>query len=96
MIKVIEDGTSWKKTLELIGTYDFYHTYDYHQLSKKEGEKPILVVYEEENTKLAVPFLKRDIKGTPYADLTSVYGYAGPIAKKLGPEFSNKGLQGRL
>jgi hypothetical protein len=93
MIKIIKDGKAWKNILNEIGYHDFYHTYDYHQLSKKEGEEPILVVYEDKKTTIAIPFLKRSIKDTPYADLTSVYGYAGPVAIGIEAHFNNEGFR---
>ncbi len=88
-MQLIESKEEWTQKLSEIGSYDFYHTYDYHTISKKKEEDPILVVYEENDLVIAIPFLRRPISGTEYFDLTSVYGYAGPISKNIGVDFDN-------
>ena len=40
MIEIIKDEKSWRDQLSLVEHIDFYHTYDYHQLSKEEDETP--------------------------------------------------------
>lgn len=91
MIKIIDSEKNWRHTINDMDNYDFYHTYDYHIISKKDNELPILLVYEEDMISIAIPFLKRPINGTPYFDLTSVYGYAGPLSKNINVEcFDNK------
>lgn len=57
---------------------DCYHTFEYHQLSRRPLEEPQLFVYDQEGTVVALPLLVRHIEGTSYKDATSVYGYAGP------------------
>ncbi|SNR66889.1 FemAB family protein [Maribacter sedimenticola] len=89
MIEIITDGKEWKKRLMKFDFYDFYHTFDYHHLSKKDRETPLLMVYSQDEINIAIPFLKREIEGTPYFDLTSVYGYAGPIYNNLPENFDN-------
>jgi len=89
-IQIISDKTAWEKILNEIGSYDFYHTYDYHKISKKDNEAPILITYQEEDSLIAIPFLKRPIPDTDYFDLTSVYGYAGPISKQIPEDFDNQ------
>ncbi|RKR07179.1 FemAB family protein [Maribacter vaceletii] len=90
MITIVESHDEWNKTLESFSVYDFYHTYDYHIISKKEEEKPILFIYRDKDVEIAIPFLKRPIANTNYFDLTSVYGYAGPVTKNLTDSFDNK------
>ena len=87
---VIEDRKTWGKVMEQCPKTDFYHTYDYHQISKAEGEKPILLKYSKGNTLIALPLLIREIEGTPWKDATSVYGYPGPISNNVGPGFDNE------
>ena len=70
-------------------TFDFYHTYEYHVISKKQEEKPILFIYKNKNISLALPFLIRPVKGTHFFDLTSVYGYAGPLSKNVDHDYDN-------
>lgn len=89
MIDIITDKQKWKNTLMEIESYDFYHTFDYHTLSKNEDEKPLLLVYSQGDLRIAIPFLKREITGTPYFDFTSVYGYAGPIYKNVPEDYDN-------
>ncbi len=81
MIEIITDREEWNSFMKLIGHFDFYFSYYYHLLSKKDGEKPMLIAYREAGTLIAVPLLVRDIEGTSYKDATSVYGYAGPLCK---------------
>lgn len=93
--RIIENKLDWRGVLHEIGSYDFYHTFDYHELSKKDLEKPILVLYQEGLKIIAIPFLLRKIFDTEYFDLTSVYGYAGPLIKNIDTNFNNtKFIQG--
>ncbi|NMH88207.1 peptidoglycan bridge formation glycyltransferase FemA/FemB family protein [Flavivirga algicola] len=88
-LRVIEKKTEWYNTLDDIGYYDFYHTYDYHYLSKLGDEKAVLLKYTEGNKVICFPFLIRKINDTDYFDATSVYGYAGPLQKNLDKNFDN-------
>lgn len=86
MFKVlnIEDKQEWKSLIEQCDEYDFYHTWDYHKLSKENSEgEPELIILKEDNIIIALPLLKRKIvdksgnlKGFDY---TSGYGYVGPV-----------------
>ena len=58
--------------------YDFYHTWYYHSLDQT-GD-PFLFIYEESNNFIAFPLLDRKIEDSDLSDLTSVYGYTGPIS----------------
>lgn len=90
MLEIITTKNEWDATLEEIGSYDFYHTYDYHQISKNDEEQPLLILYKNNSEIIAIPFLKRKIPNTEYFDMTSVYGYTGPISKNISEEFENK------
>lgn len=68
----------WKQTLQSCEYYDFYHTESYHKLSTSDGEAKLLA-YKEGDTIIGLPVVIRKIEGTPYYDVTSVYGYAGPF-----------------
>ena len=96
MIEIITQKKEWKNTLIELESYDFYHTFDYHNLSKKENEKPLLLVYSQGDLRIAIPFLKREISGTPYFDFTSVYGYAGPIYKNVPKDYDNTTFRNEL
>ncbi|GAA3606921.1 peptidoglycan bridge formation glycyltransferase FemA/FemB family protein [Flavivirga amylovorans] len=88
--KIIVDKAEWQQTLNDIGHFDFYHTYDYHYLSKKNDEKAVLFKYTEENYVICFPFLIRKIKNSAFFDATSVYGYAGPLQKNIDANFNNQ------
>jgi hypothetical protein len=83
MIEVIKDKENWSQQMALVKHSDFYHTYDYHQLSKTDEESPILVKYTEGETALLLPLLIRDIPNSEYKDATSVYGYAGVLIQDI-------------
>jgi len=93
---VLKDKSQWDETLNDIGYYDFYHSYDYHVLSKKDDETPILIKYSEKDIIIALPLLVRDIPGTNYKDATCVYGYAGPLVKGISFSFDNKFFHDKL
>ncbi|MGN0002928.1 MAG: GNAT family N-acetyltransferase [Sphingobacterium composti] len=81
----------WTQYVSNAYKYDFYHTWDYHDLAKI-GE-PILFVYEDEDDYIALPLLKRPVPNSNYIDFHSVYGYTGPISNKdfddLNDQFIN-------
>lgn len=87
--KVITEPESWIDYLKKSIRYDVYHTLHYHRLDKR-GE-PMLFVYEQGDTFIALPLLKRKIEDDGYFDFTSSYGYSGPISNKkldnLGNDF---------
>ncbi|WP_040281902.1 peptidoglycan bridge formation glycyltransferase FemA/FemB family protein [Psychroserpens damuponensis] len=89
MIEIIKSKNEWDSFLDKVNHYDFYHTYDYHELSLKEDEKCILITYIENDTLIGLPFIVRPIPNTKYYDITSVYGYAGPISKNINENFNN-------
>jgi len=60
--------------------YDFYHTWTFHFL--ENSGSPFLFVYEENEDFIAMPFLKRKIPDSSFYDLSSVYGFVGPISNK--------------
>jgi hypothetical protein len=87
LLRKITVKEEWDKVLTNFSYYDCYHTYDYHLVGKKIGEQPLLLYYKAESVLIALPLLKRPIRNTNYYDLTSVYGYAGPI---LGGKITKK------
>lgn len=79
MIEIIEDRDHWNKLIETCRVSDFYHTYDYHQIDKKKGEKAILIHYRDDKLGVLFPLILRKIEGTGHFDATSVTGYPGPL-----------------
>lgn len=90
MLTIIYDEKPWQAILDTIGTYDCYHTHNYHKITKEHGGTEFLLNYEDDDIHIAIPFIKRTIEGTPYFDLTSTYGYAGPLIKtnSINPDFN--------
>ncbi len=90
MIKEITSKKDWNTILSQVDTYDFYHTYDYHHLSKNpDTETPILISYSKKDVLIALPLLLRSIENTEYYDFTSIYGYGGPLSKNVNSDFDN-------
>lgn len=77
---MIRDNIHWRDALSRCTTHDFYHTWDFHAISQGNGEGfPVLVLAEGNDGGILLPLLERDIPGTNWVDLTSVYGYPSPL-----------------
>ncbi|BAO77485.1 peptidoglycan bridge formation glycyltransferase FemA/FemB family protein [Winogradskyella sp. PG-2] len=96
MIEVIKDKKDWNEQLALVEHFDFYHTYDYHHLSKTDDESPVLVKYTDNGTSLMIPLLIRSIENSDYKDATSVYGYAGVLALNIDEAFEKENFHKEL
>ncbi|WP_214225521.1 GNAT family N-acetyltransferase [Pedobacter sp. B4-66] len=83
----IQQESKWVYYIKNAVDYDFYHTWHYHAMDKR-GE-PLLFVYEEEESFIALPLIKRDISNSISFDLTSAYGYVGPISNKTNEDLSD-------
>ena len=70
----------WTAYVNAALEYDFYHTWFYHSLDHTGN--PFLFVYEEDQNYIAFPLLKRNITDSSFSDLSSVYGYTGPISNQ--------------
>jgi len=75
----VTEKEQWDEIINKCQDVDFYHTYDYHQLSKGNSNEPVLFRYEQDDLLIALPLLISDIEGTNYKDAHSVYGYCGPV-----------------
>jgi ribosomal protein S18 acetylase RimI-like enzyme len=71
---------------------DIYHTEGYHSYSRGSGEgEPFLLVVGDRRRGLAWPYLLRQVSevehlaGSRATDVTSVYGYSGPLAWGCSP-----------
>jgi sugar O-acyltransferase (sialic acid O-acetyltransferase NeuD family) len=78
-------SSQWSEFLER-APHDFFHTSNYHQVSECFGKgKALLAVYGDLDKFVAWPYLVQEIEGFERTaaenlrDITSVYGYAGPI-----------------
>lgn len=80
MIKAISnsEGKVWKSLLADFNSVDFYHTHTYNQLDKTG--QPLLLLFEKDSFKILMSIVMRQIPGSEHNDVTSVYGYAGPVS----------------
>jgi hypothetical protein len=73
----------WRECLEGV-PHDFYHSACYHRFCEQCGDgEAFLAMYQEGARRLLWPYLLRPIpgfEGGSLRDVTSVYGYAGPLA----------------
>jgi len=75
---VIErESVEWREIVEKSETYDFHHTSYYHKIDNEYISK--LLVFSKGEDFIALPVVIRDIPDSEFFDITSVYGYAGPI-----------------
>ncbi|WP_286753473.1 MULTISPECIES: GNAT family N-acetyltransferase [Sphingobacterium] len=86
-----QQSEEWTAYVHNSVNYDFYHTWYYHSL-EKNGD-PFLFVYEESDVFIALPLLKREIENSGLYDLTSVYGYSGPISNRKFADISDQILE---
>ena len=96
-VDVITSAASWRKAIADVGAHDFVHTYDFHAASEANGDgSPIGFALrdDERRTQAFWPLLRREIDGGEEFDLTSVYGYAGPLFRESAPEGPQKLLVG--
>ena len=81
-MRVIVDPQEWRAALSKAVAYDFYHTSDYHELVSSDDAEPHLFVFEGSSADIFLPLIisQRKLANRSFADATSVYGYAGPVA----------------
>ncbi len=87
------DGARWREALEQVGEHDFCHLAAFSRLAEHCSQGTArLLVYREGDVTVAFPLLLRevgdlrpDLPGA-WRDVTSVYGYAGPLASAPLPE----------
>lgn len=80
----------WNSVLDRV-EHDIYHTPAYHRLSGfGQAGAPRAFVYQEEDNAFVWPYLLTPIDEAPgYHDVTSVYGYPGPVGTK-DPDFTGR------
>lgn len=102
--RIIEDKDTWDEIIESFVLKDVYFTYDYFlPFKKNEDGEPLLYYFECEYGKVAYPFMLRDIaesqnlKGkieeNKYFDISSAYGYGGPLYENYGEDKNIINLQ---
>ena len=95
-MKVITEGERWNKTLEEnFHNPDVYFNYEYYNLYEKHYDvKPECIFWEDDYLKVFWPHLIRDVSKLNRCedfscyDLTSPYGYGGPLISINTPDTS--------
>lgn len=87
--EIIENNSKrWSQIIKQANTYDFHHTAYFHRIDTDFESK--LLFFSDGDNFITLPIVIRPIEGTDYFDITSVYGYAGPVFKlNEGYDFSN-------
>ena len=80
------EADRWHEILQWCDAYDVYHLPQYHKLvEKQDNSRAVFFVCQSGAMIVAMPMLLREIGEIPglersrYRDVTSVYGYAGPV-----------------
>ncbi|WP_299177226.1 GNAT family N-acetyltransferase [uncultured Chryseobacterium sp.] len=86
--EIIEsDNPKWKEIIKKTDTFDFHHTAYFHKIDTHFPAQ--LLYFSKDQDFIALPVVIRPIDGSPYYDITSVYGYAGPIFHFSSEEAKN-------
>ncbi|WP_255473319.1 GNAT family N-acetyltransferase [Planomicrobium sp. CPCC 101110] len=83
----VREHVRWQKILDLFNFSDIYYTAQYFLSAiKLDPGEPLLFYYEDKDGKVAYPFIKRSIdeEDTTYFDITTPYGYGGPLLDVKG------------
>ena len=83
----ISQKKRWNEIIRSMSCYDFYHLADYHRL--EHSGMPLLLYFSTKEMALALPVILRSVEGTEYMDITSIYGYAGPLSSKENPDIQS-------
>lgn len=76
--EIIENNSEkWSEIIKQATIYDFHHTAYFHKIDTNFVSK--LLLFSDRDNFIALPIVIRPIEGTDYFDITSVYGYAGPV-----------------
>ena len=80
----LDQKEQWNAIIRSMNQYDFYHLAEYHQL--EHSGQSLLLYFSSKKNSIALPVVLRPIADTEYNDLTSVYGYAGPLSDQKNPD----------
>ena len=97
MFKILslDQKAQWNAIVRSMNQYDFYHLAEYHQL--EHSGKSLLLYFSSKKASFALPVVLRPIQETGFNDISSVYGYAGPLSNRETPdEQSVKAFQNSL
>jgi serine/alanine adding enzyme len=101
--RIIETKSQWDDVLDKFEKKDIFFEYDYMDLYRCEGERPILVYMECESGKIAYPFMIRDIsfhsefkcklEKDKYFDISTSYSYGGYLIEGDEPGSRTKTIE---
>lgn len=76
--EIIENNNKkWDEIIKKSDTFDFHHTAFFHKIDTSFKTQLLYFSYKE--SFIALPIVIRPINNTDFFDVTSVYGYAGPV-----------------
>lgn len=87
------ETTKWREVLNHFSKVDVCHLPEYHQAYSTRFVDSIAMmwVYEEDKKIFAYPFMKTKVSiNTDYSDISSVYGYTGPLTNSTEESFLKK------
>lgn len=79
-----ENSVQWNEIIRSMINFDFHHLAEYHRMD--ESGISLLLHYSDELSAFALPIILRPIEGTKYNDITSIYGYSGPLSNTNHPD----------
>lgn len=82
----IREHSRWQRILDMLQISDIYYTSQYFLSALKlDPGEALLFYYKDDDGEVAYPFIKRKIndEDTPYFDVTTPFGYGGPILKTV-------------
>lgn len=87
----------WNQHLDVIPAkqQDLYFREEYMKLYETDSEKALCFVYQEDDSIMLFPFLRRafEYKGNTYFDFETAYGYGGPVSNDHSESFMEEALQ---
>lgn len=81
----LEEESKWALALDSIAECDFYFSPAYQKADAIGYGKPFLLSFSEGEDHIVFPLVLRPIENTDYFDVTSAYGYLGPISRRSNP-----------
>lgn len=88
-IREVGTAETWRDVVHSFERFESFHTWDFTMLeAERLSCKVIALLVEHGECRLFLPLLDRAIPGTDARDLTSAYGYPGPLYRGEPAHFS--------
>lgn len=94
--KIITEEDEWNEALLEFKNKDIFFEYNYFHLYEEKGKKPMMVYMNSHIGRVAYPFMLKDIAFHPslsqkiekntFFDISSPYGYSGPLVEAYKKE----------